>query len=73
MIEVVLDKQTVNDIIEIVHTLRDSGLVQGNDFEFAYHSADYDNWSGDVTYNKYTVFRFQDPAVASWFRLKYEQ
>lgn len=73
MIEVIIAKQTANDIITIVHELRDQGLVQGVDFEFAYHSADYDNWSGDVIYNKHTVFRFADPTVASWFTLKYER
>jgi len=73
MIEVVIAKQTANSIIDIVHNLRDQGFIQGVDFEFAYHAADYDNWSGDVTYNRHTVFRFKDPAVASWFTLKYEQ
>lgn len=73
VIEVVISKQSANDIINIVGELRAQGFVQGTDFEFAYHAADYDNWSGDVTYNKYTVFRFTDPAVASWFTLKYEK
>lgn len=73
MIEVIIAKQTAHDIINIVYELRDQGFIQGVDFEFAYHAADYDNWSGDVTYNKYTVFRFADPAVASWFTLKYER
>lgn len=73
MIEVVINKQTANEIIGIVHDLKNQGLIQGTDFEFAYHAADYDNWSGDVTYSKYTVFRFADPVVASWFTLKYEK
>ena len=72
MIEVIIAKQTAHDIINIVYELRDQGFIQGVDFEFAYHAADYDNWSGDVTYNKHTVFRFTDPATASWFTLKYD-
>lgn len=72
MIEVIITKHTANEVIDIVQELRNYGLVQGIDFEFAYHAADYDNWSGDVTYNKYTVFRFADPATASWFTLKYD-
>lgn len=73
MIEVTIHSQSANDIINIVHELKAQDLVQDVDFEFAYHSAEYDNWSGDVTYNKHTVFRFRDPAVASWFRLKYDK
>ena len=51
MIDVVLSQQTATEVINIVHELREQGLVQGEDFEFAYHAADYDNWSGDVSYN----------------------
>lgn len=72
MIEVIVSNQSANDVINIVYELREQGFTQGVDFEFAYHAADYDNWSGDVTYNKHTVFRFANPSVASWFRLKYE-
>ena len=73
MIEVVIEKQNANDIINIVCELRDQGFVQGIDFEFAYHGVNYDNWAEGITYKKHTVFRFADPAVASWFRLKYEK
>lgn len=73
MIEVVLSKQDAGDIINIVHDLVAQGLIRDVDFEFAYHAAEYDNWSGDVTYNKHTVFRFKDPSTASWFALKYDK
>ena len=73
MIEVVITRQGANDIINIVYDLRDQGFVQGIDFEFAYYGAKVDDWSGDEAYNKYTVFRFANESVASWFRLKYDK
>jgi hypothetical protein len=73
VIEVVIHKQSANDVLNIVYDLVAHGLVRDVDFEFAYHAAEYDNWSGDVTYNKHTVFRFKDAATASWFTLKYDK
>lgn len=72
MIEVVIHKKYATKIIDIVHELRDTGFVQGDDFEFAYHKAEYDWFSkSDDHYDRHTVFRFKDPSVASWFSLKY--
>jgi hypothetical protein len=56
-------------IIDIVHELKELGLVQGDDFEFAYHSGSWDGMTKE--YERHTVFRFKDEAIATWFMLKY--
>jgi hypothetical protein len=72
VIEVVIHKKYATKIIDIVYDLRAAGFVQGEDFEFAYHKAEYDWFSNsDDHYDRYTVFRFKDPSIASWFSLKY--
>jgi hypothetical protein len=56
-------------VIDIVQELKDLGLVQGDDFEFSYHSGSWDGMTGG--YDRFTVFKFKEPATATWFRLKY--
>lgn len=72
MIEVIIDK-SVNDIINIVHELVEQfELVRDVDFEFAYFGTKVDAESGTLTHKSHTRFRFKDPAIASWFVLKYK-
>lgn len=74
MIEVVVNDLTAIDAIDIVHELKNHGYVQGIDFEFSYHKAEYDGFSSyNETHGKYTVFTFYNDAVGSWFYLKYKK
>jgi hypothetical protein len=42
MIEIVVHKRTPNDIIDIVRSMRDNGMVQGKDFDFRYNQTKWD-------------------------------
>ena len=65
MSEVRITGKHLNEIREIVGSLRESGLQQGTDFDFAYHpSLTYKN-------TQYTIFKFYDSKLASWFSLKW--
>ena len=72
MIEVVIHDKHTTEILNIVYELRELGLVQGQDFSFAYHmfTPEYDGFNGESP-NKHTIFQFKEEALASWFRLKY--
>jgi hypothetical protein len=68
-IEVVLDRRDPNEILEIVRELRDSGLVQGVHFDFAYNQTRWDDMIGEIP--KQTVFTFHEEKYATLFALKY--
>ena len=72
MIEVVLYDLLPSQILEIVSDLKKSGLIQGVDFDFEYHQPRFHDWSGDVVYNRHTVFTFYRDEYATYFKLKYE-
>lgn len=71
MIEIVVMDREPSGILDIVRDLRQHGLVQGQDFDFAYRPPRWDNFSGDAVYNRSTVFSFYTEELASWFALKY--
>lgn len=71
MIEIVVMYKDPSGIIDIVKDLRQQGLVQGQDFDFAYRPPQWDNFSGDEIRNKHTIFSFYTEELASWFALKY--
>ena len=70
-IQIKIDDILPNRVLEIVHELKTSGLVMGMDFYWEYHKPKYNDWSGDATHNRYTIFTFEDEKVAVWFRLKW--
>lgn len=59
-----------NEVMDIVRELREQGLVQGQDFDFAYHPARYDNFAYDNV-DKHAVFTFYTERYATLFTLKY--
>lgn len=69
MIEVVVDYKNPNDILDIVRELRISGLVQGQDFDFAFHQSRWDEMIGEIP--KKTVFTFYKEKHSTLFALKY--
>lgn len=75
MIEIVLHKRNPIEIIDIVRSMRDNGMVQGRDFDFKYHQTKwdaYDNaYDNDVVSLEHTVFIFYEEKYATWFQLKW--
>jgi hypothetical protein len=64
----ILDKGP-NEIMELVRELREQGLVQGKDFDFAYHQSQWDDMIGEIP--KTTIFTFYVEKYATLFILKY--
>lgn len=58
-----------NQVMDIVRELRQQGMVQGQDFDFAYHQRKWDEIVGEIP--KHTDFVFYNDQLATWFRLKY--
>jgi hypothetical protein len=71
MIKVIIKNRNANDILEIVRELREQGLVQGTDFDFAYNKAQYDNFSYEPAVEQHTVFSFHTEKYATLFALRY--
>ncbi len=71
MIEVIVNQKLPNEVLDLVHELRSQGLVQGSDFDFAYHQAKYDPITGHHVEDKYAVFKFHTEKYASLFALRY--
>jgi hypothetical protein len=68
-VNVTVRDRDANEILYIVLRLRADGLVQGKDFDFAYHQSHWDGMTGDVPSK--TVFTFYEERYASLFALKY--
>lgn len=70
-IEVSLLHKKSYNIIDIVRELREQGLVQGKDFDFAFHQAKYTNNGWEAVTPRQTVFTFYTEKHATLFALKY--
>jgi hypothetical protein len=71
MIEVRLIDLKPDEIMPIVRALRADGLVQGQDFDFAYNHARYDTDGWEPVQNRQTIFTFYNEEYATMFTLKY--
>ena len=60
----------VFDALDLKDQLIKDGLVNDQDFEWAWITADYDAIQG-WTRQKHAEFRFRDPAVATFYQLKW--
>lgn len=69
MIAVTIKFKDPIDVMDIVRTLRERGLVQGKDFDFAYHQSRWDDMIGEIP--KHTIFKFYDDKHATLFALQY--
>jgi hypothetical protein len=65
-----VDNIEVYDAIDLKNQLILSGLIVDQDFEWAWITADYDQFAG-WTRQKHAEFRFQDPALATFYQLKW--
>jgi hypothetical protein len=68
-VTVTVRNRDANETMDIVSKLRAEGLVQGQDFDFAYNQSRWDGMIGDVPSK--TVFTFYTEKYASLFALKY--
>lgn len=76
MTQIELVSIRIDRVLEIVRELRHQGLVQGQDFDFAYspERLDYNLASvGEVLAQRHTVFSFYNDSLASWFGIKYAE
>ena len=74
MIDIILTNVKIDNILAIVRELRQLGIVQGEDFDFAYtpERLDYNLASvGEILSMRKTTFSFYDESLASWFGIKY--
>ena len=71
MIDVKIYNGTISDFMEIVHDLRDQGLVQGKDFDFEYVPSKWDSTGFSVLEDKHVKFMFYTEKYAPFFILKY--
>jgi hypothetical protein len=69
-VKITLVDRGVPDIMDIVRELRQSGLVQGVDFDFAYSPPSVD-WMNDSQRSRSTTFTFYTEKYATFFALKY--
>ena len=58
------------DCMDYVKQLRESGLTQGQDFEFWYVPYRFDAFGGDED-NRHVIFKFRDAATATFYKLKW--
>lgn len=70
MIKVRVNKD-VNEVMAIVHDLRQQGMKQGTDFDFAYYQTVYDSISCHLVESKHAVFMFHTEKYATLFTLKW--
>lgn len=71
MIPVKIKNVDPNQTMEIVRELRAQGLMQGRDFDFSYHQAQYNNDGWEQIEPKHAVFSFHTEKYATLFAIKY--
>lgn len=69
MITVTIKFKDPYEVMDLVRTLRERGLVQGVDFDFAYHQSKWDDMIGEIP--KHTIFSFYEDKHATLFVLQY--
>ncbi len=55
--------------LELRDQLLDAGLVQDQDFEWAYHQAHYDDFGHEAAVPRHVKFDFQDAKLATYYQL----
>jgi hypothetical protein len=68
-LEVAVFHKSADDTMRIVKELRQQGLVQGKDFDFAFNQSRWDDMIGEIP--KQTIFTFYTEKYATLFALKY--
>lgn len=69
---VILPLSDRNAVLEIIEELEEVGLALYDDYSFEYyHSSHWAMVISESTGDRFAVFRFRKPALATLFRLKY--
>jgi hypothetical protein len=71
MIQIKLLNKSSSEILLIIKEMANDGIVQGRDFDFAYHQAKYESDGWEQLSPKHTVFAFYTEQMATFFTLKY--
>ena len=71
MIEVVLHKRSPYEIINIVRSMKEHGMVEGKDFDFRYNQAKWDPHDYEAISPEHTIFMFYEEKYATWFQLRW--
>lgn len=71
MTEIKILHKSANEIMEMVKEVRAIGLVQGKDFDFAFHQASWSEFTFEAVTPKHTIFKFYDEKWATLFSLKW--
>lgn len=72
MTEVKIPNINASKVLDIVSELREQGLGQGIEFDFAYYQAQYDPINGHLMSEPHAVFTFYNSGEYSLiFKLKY--
>lgn len=57
--------------LELRDELLDAGLVQNQDFEWEFRPPEYDDSGFQAVSPRQVLFKFQDPALATYYQLKW--
>ena len=71
MVELKLLHKSPDEVMTSVRALRVKGIVQGKDFDFSYHHAQYDDTGHDAVSPRQAIFIFYTEKYATLFALKY--
>ena len=71
MKQVTINHTGPNEIMNIVTEMRNAGLVQGKDFDFAFYTASYNTDGYEAVNPRHTVFTFYEDKWATWFLLRW--
>lgn len=71
MLTVKILHKSATEVMELVRELRQQGLVQGHDFDFAFNQAQYNTDGHEAVIPRHTVFTFYVEKYATFFALKY--
>lgn len=69
MINITVHDRSPNEVLDMVRGLREQGLTQGTDFDFAYNQSRWDEMIGEVP--KSAIFSFYTEKYATLFAIKY--
>ena len=71
MVVLTVYKETANEVMDLVRELRNTGWVQGKDFDFKYVPSKYINDGFTEIVPKHTEFTFYNEKLATWFALRW--
>jgi hypothetical protein len=66
---VTVKNATADHAIRLKYLLAQDGLIQGQDFSWTWHPRRWDSMTGDTP--GFVEFVFQDPALATFYQLRW--